>query len=236
MTSSNFVMPTRTLLTSDCIIAAGSGRQTVRRCKNKSKNRNKKTAPVSSGKRHDVPAEYSSACVELKKLNCPANSSNTPNHGKDPWTGSERRTLERGTADSRPPQSSSSSVERKTSNGSLQQNRDDFIPSRRRRPRTNLLYRSSSVPLLVCTGRSRLNGTGGKAAATEKTVHRLDHNDYQSYLAGVVHSSHNSDGFLRLRLLYDIVERIGEIETELQEISSTGTSPSSSFVTLKLTV
>jgi len=89
------------------------------------------------------------------------------------------------------------------------------------------LYRSTSFPDLKSGGNDMdIRGVRGvDRTATSRS--RVDHGVYQSYLAGVLQSSKQSDKFVRLRRMYAIVERITDIENELQYVRATAASDSS---------
>jgi hypothetical protein len=85
--------------------------------------------------------------------------------------------------------------------------------------RAHGLHRSSSSPDLSREGRgSRVIRSGHEGKASRR---RVDHDIYQSYLAGVLQSSHQSDKFIHLRRLYATVERASAVEAELQLLHAT---------------
>jgi hypothetical protein len=81
------------------------------------------------------------------------------------------------------------------------------------------LHRSSSSPDLNRDGRGCRDIRSGRGRTASRR--RVDHDVYQSYLAGVLQSSHQSDRFIHLRRLYAIVERVSTVEDELQLVHAT---------------
>ena len=83
---------------------------------------------------------------------------------------------------------------------------------------------SSSLRELPGSAASSTAGAGRGAGGVGRRS-RLDRHVYQCYLAGILHSSHRSERFVRLQQLYAALENVVEIESEMSSFRQGATPP-----------